>query len=700
MSRVGSIVVDLLLKTGSFETDIKRARRSVDQLGNEFKKLGKNILGAFGIKQVGDAMLGMVRGALESADAFNKLSQSAGVTAEAAQELAYAFELGGVSNEEFRSSLTKLNRSISEAAQGTQEQADAFKVLGISATKSDGSLRGVDDVLGDIAEQFAKYKDGPEKAALAMAFFGKTGANLIPTLNLGRAGIAKLREEAQAMGIVVSGEVAKQAEEFNDQISRITKASRAFGNAIVTDALPVLSAFADELVRVGKYAAETGGPFESLARIITGGLQVVLTLAAQVGYTFDSLARKMAAHAASARALLSLNLRAALTIQDELEKDQAAADAKFNRLVDRIWNAADYARQVQTWGADFSDRSRSRVGGPQTAAPRLPGTGPNKKAAKDTARSFTDYQGEIQQAVASAITSNDVTRVAAYTDQIALLDKLFWEFGLSGDVYDAAMKEITRSTTVAGKSVDDLTANAERLKEMLAATPSAALERDRKDMLLLADALEKKDISQAQYLEAVTTRLGIVKDETEKGIDAAHELGMTFSSAFEDAIVQGGKLSDVIKGLEQDILRIITRRLVTEPLTDWFTKSLQGLGTSGGGAGGGAGGGFFGFLAGLFGPGKAAGGPVSQGKLYEVNEGGAAELLKMRGRTYLLPGSNGRVVPATAGAGAPPGAMGGGGASWSPTFNLHFAPGTTEATANQAGAAIARRLRVAALRIG
>jgi hypothetical protein len=43
--------------------------------------------------------------------------------------------------------------------------------------------------------------------------------------------------------------------------------------------------------------------------------------------------------------------------------------------------------------------------------------------------------------------------------------------------------------------------------------------------------------------------------------------------------------------------------------------------------------------------GRAEGGPVFAGKLYEVAEEGMSELLRMGGRTYLIPGMDGHVVP-------------------------------------------------------
>lgn len=55
---------------------------------------------------------------------------------------------------------------------------------------------------------------------------------------------------------------------------------------------------------------------------------------------------------------------------------------------------------------------------------------------------------------------------------------------------------------------------------------------------------------------------------TQRTANIGRELGLTFSSAFEDAILKGKSFSDVLKGIEQDIARIILRRGVTEPLAN------------------------------------------------------------------------------------------------------------------------------------
>jgi hypothetical protein len=57
-----------------------------------------------------------------------------------------------------------------------------------------------------------------------------------------------------------------------------------------------------------------------------------------------------------------------------------------------------------------------------------------------------------------------------------------------------------------------------------------------------------------------------IEQQADKLSDTARELGLTFQSAFEDAVIAGKDFSDVLQGIEKDLLRVAARRLVTEPL--------------------------------------------------------------------------------------------------------------------------------------
>lgn len=104
----------------------------------------------------------------------------------------------------------------------------------------------------------------------------------------------------------------------------------------------------------------------------------------------------------------------------------------------------------------------------------------------------------------------------------------------------------------------------------------------------------------------------VLEENSREAADAARELGLTFTSAFEDAVVSGKKLSEVLQGLAQDILRIMVRKTVTEPLANFGTS----------------------ILGNLFKFGKAGGGTIS-----------GPTLVGERGPEVFMPGGSGTVMP-------------------------------------------------------
>jgi hypothetical protein len=111
--------------------------------------------------------------------------------------------------------------------------------------------------------------------------------------------------------------------------------------------------------------------------------------------------------------------------------------------------------------------------------------------------------------------------------------------------------------------------------------------------------------------EAVKNNLEYAAEDAAK---AAQDMGWAFQSAFEDAIIGGEKFSDVLKGLAQDILRIAIRQTITAPIGNWISGAIGGM----------------------FGGGKAEGGPVGQGTSYLVGE---------RGPEIFTPRTSGNITP-------------------------------------------------------
>jgi hypothetical protein len=91
------------------------------------------------------------------------------------------------------------------------------------------------------------------------------------------------------------------------------------------------------------------------------------------------------------------------------------------------------------------------------------------------------------------------------------------------------------------------------------------------------------------------------------------EAGEMIAMGFEDAILSGNKLSDVLKNLAQDLMRLIFRNVITAPLAAGIGNFINGG---------------LGFLA--------EGGPARAGSPYIVGE---------KGPELFVPGSSGTVIP-------------------------------------------------------
>ncbi len=135
----------------------------------------------------------------------------------------------------------------------------------------------------------------------------------------------------------------------------------------------------------------------------------------------------------------------------------------------------------------------------------------------------------------------------------------------------------------------------------------------------LDNFLMSGEISQDTYNRALKKASDEYEKATEKNNelkDAAKDLGLTFTSAFEDAVVKGEKLRTVLASLAQDVAKIALRRTVTEPLNDFITGTLK--------------------TAFNFGGARANGGSVFAGMSYDVGE---------FGRERFVPNINGSIVP-------------------------------------------------------
>lgn len=219
-------------------------------------------------------MIAAGKHALETADNLAKLSQKTGISVESLSLLKPIAEQAGTTLEGLATGIKKLSTAMVEAAGGSKEQVELFARLGVSATDATGQLRPTEAVLLDLADAFAAMPDGAEKSALAVKLFGKSGVELIPFLNQGRAGIEELRQKFKELGLEISGNTARAAEKFNDTMDTVKQALHGIAMKVAEAALPALQKLTDALVALAGHGEEIMTAVRLLGEILVATLAV------------------------------------------------------------------------------------------------------------------------------------------------------------------------------------------------------------------------------------------------------------------------------------------------------------------------------------------------------------------------------------------------------------------------------------------
>lgn len=184
----------------------------------------------------------------EAAEAAHKLGQSTGVGAEKIQELQYAAKMADVDVESMSNGLRLLSRNLFATATAGKDAGSIFSKMGINIRQANGQIRPADDVLAQIADKFKTLPDGPEKTGLAMKFFGRQGAALIPVLNKGRDGLKEMAAEAHNLGVILSEEDIEKGKAFQDSLKHLMSVLTGIRNIVAIDLMPDFTAMVDSIV--------------------------------------------------------------------------------------------------------------------------------------------------------------------------------------------------------------------------------------------------------------------------------------------------------------------------------------------------------------------------------------------------------------------------------------------------------------------
>jgi lambda family phage tail tape measure protein len=380
---LGTIVLDLQANTASFVSGIDKAAQislnSTKNIQKAFSAMGGILVGVLGTIEA--SVLAMVDASIEGAAKLEDLAQSAGISTAGLSALDYAAKQSGISQEQLVKGVEKLSKAMLAAAQAPTAQANAFKTLGVAVTDATGKLRPTEDVLTDIAGKFATMQDGPMKTALAMQLFGKAGADLVPLLNRGKAGITDLMDEAKKLGIVVDEDFAANAKHFEESMNKLKAAAQGTANTLARELLPSFQLVIDNIT---EGATESQSRFKDVLAAAGLGVKAFIVAFGALQTFFDGLGAEIKHFGADVVLQFETIANAGTAIWhrnwDELKaavKGGTAAMAEEDRRSaaeqTKIWK--DYADGVSAfWNArPEGNKAPARTGAAPAPAPKQEG---------------------------------------------------------------------------------------------------------------------------------------------------------------------------------------------------------------------------------------------------------------------------------------------------------------------------------------
>ena len=543
MSALGSLVVKLALEhaqyTGGLDkseqatlASLKRIQSAADQFSTRVTDGLKNGLGGLAAFFTAGAIVNQVKSVVDQLDRIADAAAAIGVTTQTLAELGFAANQSGTDAQTLEGALGKLNIKISEAAGGNKEAVKLFAALGVQLTDTDGKVRSTEAVLADLADIFKALPEGPQKSALAVELFSKSGAGLLQFLSQGSDGIKGLREEFIALSGGSIEDAAAQAGAFNDQLDKLSVMGQAATMRFGGELLPTLVEVAEMFTATGDDALGMSHGMD-LASTAGAGLRTllefVLLVGSDVAFVLHGIGNEIGGIAAQAVAAAKFDFAAVRNIRTEMVEDAERARKKLDEFQRRVVNPGQATASAGPTTGDVSRADRERASRAAAAALRTEDT-----AAKAAADSYEKLMQSIR------------ARMALADQQLALGREL-----TEGEKYQAKAKEDLAKIASKLSSGQAAAAEAE-IAAVKARIDQAEIEKQlAKEMLTIAQDRQRvrqteadgiaawfaaQEEASASTLKSLKDRLDGLRNE-ERAVAISRERNISLAEAIEEVAI-------------------------------------------------------------------------------------------------------------------------------------------------------------------
>lgn len=355
--------------------------QQIKAAGEDLKGVGDKISAAGqAFAPVSAAAGGLVAGlgalgykAITSADELNTLSKQTGISTDELQKMSYASDLVDVSIDDIVGSMKKMKVNMDSNSKSVQA---AWQQLGVSVRDaSTGEMRPAIDVFYDAIAALGEVKNETERDQLAMDLFGKSADSLAGIIDDGGAAFQEYGQQAQDMGLILSGDTLNSLNTINDTVDK-TKATMGaslieLGATIAESLQPAIDKAAEIIGLIAEKLREMDP--ETVKTIATIGLVVaaIAPLLSAIGAIIGLIANIMIAAPALGAVIAALTgpigiviaaVAAAVaagialyknwdTVKEKCAEFAARVSERWNALKDYIVDRINTTKEniVNTW---------------------------------------------------------------------------------------------------------------------------------------------------------------------------------------------------------------------------------------------------------------------------------------------------------------------------------------------------------------